>query len=171
MKAELEKKLERMVPPGYPVKTERLFWRNGMVLAFLWSFGYFVRLNNAAAKLHQFIPPDEKVLIPGAIMPCFTDVLGSALVPFALLALCMLGFAVSHYAYHWQGAKSVYLMRRLPDRNLWHKRCLTLPVLLALAALLAAAVLMVLYFIVYLVCTPAACRLPGGLMKLFFGGL
>lgn len=171
MKAELEKKLERMVPPGYPVKTERLFWRNGMVLAFLWSLGYFLRLNNAVSELYQFIPPDEKVLIPGAVMPCFMDILGSALVPFLLLALCMLGFVVSHYAYHWQGAKSVYLMRRLPDRGLWHKRCLTLPILLALAALLLCAVLAVLYFIIYLAYTPASCRLAGGLMQLVFGGV
>ncbi len=171
MNAKPRKKLEQLVPPGYPVKTELRLWCGGLLLALVWSFGYFGRLAKALDGLYTTLPGNKRVLVPGAVMPGFAGVLDGALVPFVLLAFCMLGFALSHYAYHWQGAKSVYLMRRLPDAALWHRLCLTLPLLTVLATLAAAAVLTAIYFALYLLRTPAQCLLPGGLMQQFWGGI
>jgi len=59
-----------------------------------------------------------------------------------------------NYASHRMGSRSDYLMRRLPDRWEWHRRCLTVPLAaVALSALLVLA-LLVIFFLVYQYRTP-----------------
>ena len=100
-------------------------------------------------------------------MPDFVTLLGHYLIGFLLVALCMLAIVAYHYLYHRQGSKSIYTMRRLPDGMVLHRRCWTLPVLMALASLLAAFVLLMIYYAIYMFVTPDACLTPGQWQKLW----
>ena len=85
----------------------------------------------------------------------------------AKTSLCLVLLAAYHYAYHRQGSKSIYLMRRLPSKLELHRRCLTLPIAGILIALLTAFLLLLIYYAVYMNVTPAECLMPGQWQKLW----
>ena len=62
-----------------------------------------------------------------------------------------------HYAHYYRGSKSIYLMRRLPDRTLLHRQCWTLPLLALGLTLLVLVLLPALYYLIYRYATPAQC--------------
>jgi amino acid transporter len=100
-------------------------------------------------------------------MTDFYAILGGALYGFLILALCMPALILYHYAYHYQGSKNIYLMRRLPNRWELHKRCVTLPLLAALICLLSVLVLLCIYLGIYMTATPRECLTPGQWQKIW----
>ena len=75
--------------------------------------------------------------------------------------LLPLVFLLWHYAYHYQGSRSVYLMRRLPDRWEYHRRCLAIPAATVAATAVLLAGSLALFYGAYMLFTPAACVVPG----------
>ena len=80
---------------------------------------------------------------------------------FGFVALCMLPLAAWHYCYHYQDSRSIYLMRRLPNRRELWRRCLGLPLLgVAACGVLSAAHVLVFYAIYHYAASPQ-CLQPG----------
>ena len=80
---------------------------------------------------------------------------------FGLFFAAMAVLAAYYVLYHRQGgSRTDYLMRRLPDRWEYLRRCLALPGLGCAAALVLAVLLWTLYFWMYLRFTPAGCLPP-----------
>lgn len=98
---------------------------------------------------------------PGAVMAPFYQVLDNSLLCFGLLALCMIPLAAWHYWYHYQGSRSIYLMRRLPDRRELLRRCLALPLLGVAACAVCSAVQLLIFYAVYIYSTPPQYLQPG----------
>ena len=148
-------------PPGFPVNLEWQVFGLGEVLAFAVSLRFVIRLDRAVQELYRFrrLPNGEvqKFLLPGARMPFFSDLLAGTMVGFVVLALCCIALPALHYAHYYTGSKSIYLMRRLPDRGLLHRQCWTLPLFLLGLCVLTAAVLVLLYYLLYRFRTPAGC--------------
>lgn len=137
--------------------------RNGLLLALglgvLVSFGYLNRLFDAREELYEWVGRTS-VLRPGAVMPGYPTLLHGSFWGLAAAAVCMAVLAAAFYAFHYQGGRSIYTMRRLPKRwELW-RRCLTVPAATALCCLLLAVVLTFLYFEIYLMVTPEGCLPP-----------
>ena len=64
---------------------------------------------------------------------------------------------VYFYFYHYQDSRSIYTMKRLPDRwELW-RRCLTLPFWTVIISGVLVLLLTGVYYLIYLKCTPAGC--------------
>lgn len=159
--------LDRWAPPGANWRTELklLFW--GLGLGFLFSLSFLAQFISERNSLFVW-NGIERVLRQGVYMPDFVRVLGVSLMGFQLqVVMFMLGLAAGHYAAHWQGSKSIYLMRRLPSRWELHRRCLTLPAAGAFAGLLAAFLLLFVYYGVYMAFTPAPCLTPDQWTKLW----
>jgi len=150
---------DRYAPVGLETARERQTLAWGLVLSTLWSLFYLVRYFDALDSLYVG-NNKHRHLIPGAMMEDFSVLLGSALLGFLLTALIMTGFAVYHYAYHWQGSKSIYLMRRLPDRWELHRRCLAQPLFAILLCAVIALLLLTAYYALYTTATPAQCLPP-----------
>jgi len=148
--------LSRSAPPGYDTKWEVSFWCTGMVLAGIYSMGFFIRLMNELQYLKNRLEFGRH-----DFMPDCAEIIGNALFGFVILAVCMSFFAVMHYVYHWQGSKSIYVMRRLPSRFELHRRCLALPLLGAALSLIAAFLLLCLYYGIYMLATPDEFITPG----------
>lgn len=87
-------------------------------------------------------------------MPSFAEMMETRYYFFIFIALCMAALAVYNYKYHFQGSKSIYLMRRLPDQRDFARRCLTLPVLGILACVIFAAITTGLCYWLYMSNTP-----------------
>lgn len=87
-------------------------------------------------------------------MPSFGEMMESRYYPFVMIVLLMAALAIYNYKYHFQGSKSIYLMRRLPDKGDLARRCLTLPLLGALACIILAVIVTGLCYWVYMTNTP-----------------
>lgn len=100
----------------------------------------------------------RKVLRTGVTMPLFRELVSWSLIGFGLFLAAMAVLAAYYVLYHRQGgSRTDYLMRRLPDRWEYLRRCLALPALGCGAALVLLGVLWTLYFWMYLRFTPAGC--------------
>lgn len=166
MRMQLERKLERQVPPGVQVRHELKWFVCGEIASLLYSCGFLFHYWQAYQSL--FLRNGlARVLDTSAVMPDFVQVLGGSLVGFLMLALGMTAVVVYHYAYHYQGSKSIYLMQRLPSRWELHRRCITLPLLAVVACLGAALLLLISYFAVYMAFTPRVCLAPQQWQKIW----
>lgn len=162
--------LQRLVPPGVNAQQELHLMCGGWVLSLLYSLGFVTGYSQELDNLYTAVTTSagrQYVLRSDAVMPDCVDILGSHLYGFLLVAICMLAVVLYHYAYHRQGSKSIYLMRRLPDGMELHHRCWGLPALGALASILLAFVLLVIYYAVYMFVTPESCLTPGQWQKLW----
>ena len=155
-----EKWIDSVAPPGIGTDWEIRAYISGLVLLFLLSFQFFGDYNEAYSELYQW-KNGHQVLREGAMMADFAVVLGDSLRSFFLYAFVNLGVVIWHYRYYHYGTKSIYLMKRLPNRMEIHKRAWTLPLLGAVGSLLAAFAILVLYFEIYMIVTPKQCIAPG----------
>ena len=146
MKNYLRPKIElgAYAPPGLDWRKEVQAYCYGLAGAFsLAFFWYLIRYAGEKSELF-FRRGQERILRPGAVMEDF----------------CVLMDFVSHYQYHSQGSKSIYLMKRLPDRMELHRRCLTLPIAGLVICGLTAFLTIALCYGIYLYFTPKECLSP-----------
>ena len=87
--------------------------------------------------------------------------------PLTLVVLAALLLIPCNYYAFWRGAKSIYLMRRLPDRWELARRCLAIPLLTVACALLLVVILLPAFYGIYLHLTPEDALRPGQLDKLW----
>lgn len=121
-------------PPGISAKTEAGWTLAALGAALLWSLGGPIRIKRAWDQVESSMKYGIKLWEPE-----FSECLGVALYGFGVVAAGLLVLAVWHYLSFYQGARSDYLMRRLPNRCELHMRCLAVPVTgLVLTAILAA---------------------------------
>ena len=153
--------LERSFPPGYWYKAELKITLITLVdMALISLFGFLNAYSSARQSLFMQMGTDL-ILDESRTMPDFTALLGNklnlVLIPAALIFVIAI---VLHYAYHQSGSRSIYLMRRLPDRFELHRRCLLIPLITVLTFILVAALLFFIYYAIYMNFTPSVCLTP-----------
>lgn len=141
-----------------------LIW--GGIAAVFWSFTFVAKFMDSFSSLFRTVR-DKKVLREGAVMTDFADLMDFVLIGFLVIAVIMFVFIIYNYAYHRQGSKSIYLMRRLPSRWELHKRCITLPAVAVLLCAIAAFIMLCIYYWVYMAVTPEKCLTPGQWQKIW----
>ncbi|MBM6725069.1 hypothetical protein [Pseudoflavonifractor phocaeensis] len=152
--------LSRLFPLGWPWQKEITAAACALALSALTALTLFAyRFGEALDSLYYGTGP-ERQLVQGAMVPSYPQVLGNAFLAFGLMALCLVLLPIAHFLFHRQGARSDYLMRRLPQRWELARRCLGGSALLLAGTVLTAAVLFGLFFICYLAFTPAGCLPP-----------
>ena len=149
--------MARRVPPGLDWWTEVKWAVSGLVVGTLWSLAAFsYQFSNACNRLYDWVG-GQRFLVESRTIDPFPELLHLAMAGFLLGMILTVPLACYHYAYHYLGSRSIYLMRRLSDRwELW-RRCLTVPVLLAVLCLGAIELLTILYFFIFLLATPSPC--------------
>lgn len=151
----------RLVPAGIDAVQEGKWILAGLGGSAGFSFLLFiVRCCRARGNLFT-MRLGKRVLIEGAVMAEFKDVLGIAFAGFAVLSIAILGLAAYHYFYHRIGSRSIYLMRRLPDKSELHRRCLALPAGGIVCCACAGFLLLCIYYWIYIAMTPEQCLVPG----------
>ena len=160
--------LARNLPPGYEFKNEvkavSVSFAGGVIISL---FGFFIEYSSARQFLY-LQTGTVRILDENAVMPDFVYILGGKLN--ILLILAGLAFVISsaiHYAYFHSGSKSFYLMLRLPHRFELHKRSMLIPLIYALMFLLAAAILLLVYYAAYMTKTPEPCLRPDQWRKIW----
>lgn len=162
----MKNRITKYAPAGIDLKMERKVFLVGILCALGYSMFFLLRFKNAYDELFEW-SGTRKFLIPGAVMPDFVELLDSAMWGFLILHWCMLLLILYHYAYHRQGSKSIYLMKRIPDRWELHRRCLTIPIILACVSLIAMGIIFFLYYKIYMTVTPVECMQPNQWQKIW----
>lgn len=149
---------EKHAPVGLDGGQEAKTILVGLIVASLWGiFDFAGAYTNALSNLYYRYAGLKSTLIPDAVMEDFSVlILGSDFL-FDLICLAMPLLAVWHYVYHYRDSRSVYLMRRLPDRWEFHRRCLMIPMGGLVASLSCLGVLGIAFYLIYILCTPQQC--------------
>lgn len=158
--------LSRFAPPGFNVNAEIHFFIIGMASSLILSLT-FIPGYIANRKSLYITFSSEKILMGGAKMADFSELLGFTLYGFLILAICMLGMIIFHYIYHYKDSKSIYLMKRLPNPSELHKRCLVLPITAFFICIVSAIVMLLVYFCIYMTFTPEQCITPDQWQKIW----
>lgn len=148
---------EAISPPGMSLRFEWSFIIVGAILSFIYSLGFLFRYANARSDLFEYRMDGGVSLKKGAQIEPFVEILEDAPVGFLIVAICALIFIFLRYSYFHQGSRSIYLMRRLPDKGLRHRMCIKAPVLYFFMTLGACACVIVLYLAIFLIFTPIQC--------------
>jgi len=140
-------KNESWFPLGIPWKQERFLLWTGLLLSagagLVLFLCQYLPARRALYGYNGTMGPDGamvRVLLPGTLVPPFPSLLYGPLLCFLALALSLAGVAVYHFLCHYQGGRSIYRMRLLPQFGELWRRCLSAP---ALALLLGGVYLIV----------------------------
>ena len=155
----MRERMEKWSPPGWDNGTERKIFWIFLTVCILYSFQFFGRYWSAYEALF-FYEKGERLLRPYAEMPPLRSLLDGCFLAFWGMFLWSLGSAALRYAYFYEESKSIYFVRRLPDRTYLWKSCLTVPTLGLIFSLLVMGCLALVYFGVYLGVTPSAALRP-----------
>ena len=135
---------------------EQGFYMLGIIASLTYSLGYFGLYWDAYRRLFQKVG-NVKVIRPERAMEPFWDLVGKHLIGYLIVALCLFVAVWMRYAYYRQGSRSDYLMRRLPDAQMYHRTCWVRPLVRMGLCGLAALVTLLVYFLVYVGMTPDVC--------------
>ena len=145
----------RRVPPGESASRQWVWCFVGNVVAALYSFRFLAQYLEARGELYYGYGK-EAVLIEGARMTAFSDLMEGALYGFPIAALWMLCFIPFYLASFYQGSRSIYLMRRLPSHGELWRRTASLPLYCFAATVAACALTALVWLGVYWLATPQA---------------
>ncbi|MFR5861843.1 MAG: hypothetical protein ACLUES_09325 [Flavonifractor plautii] len=172
-------KNESWFPLGIPWKQERFLLWTGLLLSagagLVLFLCQYLPARRALYGYNGTMGPDVamvRVLLPGTLVPLLPPALWAAAL-FSGAGPLPAGVAVYHFLCHYQGGRSIYRMRLLPQFGELWRRCLSTPALaLLLGAALTAAVIL-LCALCYYHLTPAGHLPPepwGGLPLGWIGG-
>lgn len=118
---------KKFYPPGYDVTGE--WWGIGL----LWGIGfffsiiqYFTRLARAERRTYEH-RGGELVLTGGNVTEPFWSLAEGIWWFFLPLVIFTASMILNHYLYYFRETKSIYLMRRLPRRELVWENCIQAP--------------------------------------------
>ena len=149
--------LDQCFPPGYEFTWERNTAAVLLALSMVLSLQYFVKLRQAVAWLYYVDRVHGRVPRPDAQARTFLELAGQyggLFVPYFLFLAIM---AALHYAYYHRDTKSIYLMRRLPRRDVLVGSCIRVPLLGTAVGILAQMMLGLIYYGSYLLVMPGEC--------------
>jgi len=144
----------KYIPPGIDYEREKLFFLAGMTASLFYSVFYIDCYWDAYQSLWEW---HDNTLRRGAVIDPFWELVDNYPIGYLMVALSMFAVAAGHYAHYWQGSKSIYLVRRLPDRGYLRRTCWTIPLLWMGISLLTGAITLLVYFAIYVGFTPWEC--------------
>lgn len=148
--------LENHAPLGIGVGTQAGWYIAGAVAATLHSLWFFKEYLSARNELYVGTPTGLK-LIESAVMKSFGELTEHVFLTFYIVEVVTLLTVIFFCFYHYDGSKMLYLMKRLPDKSELYRRVFTLPIAGALLLVVWMGILRMLYYAVYILCTPSQC--------------
>ena len=155
-------------PPGMSLWRERAVFWSLLAVAVWYSLRFFStfqwHLQNVQDRLETY---DAWGVDMRVNMTDLSDLLEGKFALFGVVILFCLIAIGARYRYYHQGSKSIYLMRRLPDRSEWHRSCLVQPLLRIALVLVVMTVLLLIFYTVYMNQVPEECLQPNQWQKLW----
>lgn len=147
---------KRFLPPGSNYTKTFHEIEYAILFAVIISFKFFVSYASAWNEFRQFLKnnaPAEAANLSGGYFADFGFLFSGSFVVFWIVLIALLLLIFYNYSYFYR-EKSIYVMKRLPDRMELHRRCLTVPLCSILFCLGLMAALFLLYYAFYMLITP-----------------
>ena len=158
--------LTKNAPPGANILIHTNWYIAGLSWSLLWSLGFLFRYFDTYNQL-LYTRNGIRYQYRYQMMADYDELLGGSMRGIYIIIL-LLGVSVFlNYASFYQGSRSIYLMKRLPNRWELHRRCIFLPVLGMAGALAIRITVLLFYFAVYMLVTPDRCLPPDQWQKLW----
>lgn len=129
-----------LVPPGVNAKEEAQAVVLGLAASVIFSFGFLIRLNKVCR---------EEAAGAAESIPVFPKLLGNSLAGFVVMIIAMALLCIVHWHMHYKDSKSIYLLKRLPDKLELLRRTAGLPIAGAALSIILALILFAVYFAVF----------------------
>ena len=143
--------LSHLAPPGTRAKRE-LFWIiAGICASALISLTFVYRYHKNFLKCARLDSMGK-----ASVMPHFSELLGNAFFGFIVMLILMAALVLLHYASLNGISKSIYVMKRLPQKTLALKYVCGMPVLGSALTIACAAAILLIYWLIYRFATPLA---------------
>ncbi len=159
--ARLEKFFDTLFPPGYDRGKEcwqLLFYLLiGVIFSLRFVTEYYEAYDNLFGWRAENGIAVEKLVRQGAKIVPFEAIIGYNFMFLWLVLLLLVITGVKHYLYYTQGSKSIYLVRRLPDRYYVWKTCALGPLIGMGITLALIGILRLIYWLIYIGVTPIEC--------------
>ncbi len=148
-------KWQDYVPLG--IQADTLMTQLGLLVGIggICSVSFLFRYGNAYGNL--FVYRGAKRMLSGTRMEPFATLMDGVFLPMVLVMLSMPVTAVLLYYSHYQGSRSIYTMRRLPDPWQLPKRCITMPAIYLAISVLVTLILWGVYYLIWRYVTPVGC--------------
>ena len=156
------------LPPGMTLRSKLLHYAGHLAFyVLLGSFVLFcIRYTYLRDKLYEDIL-GRRVLRSGVQLDSLSDILNGKFRLSLMYFILMLTDIGLNYASFYRESKSIYLMRRIPDRWELPRRCASVPLMGIAAGLILTAILICLCNLIYFKATPPQC-IPAGEHFLFW---
>lgn len=144
-------------PPGYPYREERNAAGILLGMGMIFSLRFLGRLHSAVEDLYYTNRIYGRTLRPGGVADSFLTLAGSSAGFFLPFYLFLAAMMIYHYFYYHRETKSIYLVRRLPEKGFLRKSCVQMPLLGMGAGAVAMAAMYLGYYGIYRLSIPAEC--------------
>lgn len=149
-------KIRKIIPVGIKAETEIWIFASALAAGICRALLFFQAYSREYNRLFE-IEYGKRVLINGRMMTDFYDVLDGTFDGFFIGIFAFICLIFLHYGYHHKDSKSIYTMKRLPDKYELHKRCFTVPVIGIITSIILALSLLLIFYYYYMAKTPAEC--------------
>ena len=157
MKLINKKTIEKQLPPGVDSGIEIKAISFGLLAAVVYSLSFVYKYIDARNSLFVYKYGSVKMIMEGAVMPAFAVILDDTMDGFLMFFWIMVVLIVMHYMTYYKESKSIYLMKRLPDKWELYRRSVVVPLVAILIQIITGAACLMLYYGIYLFFTPAQC--------------
>ena len=147
----MKSKLDRYFPAGYDPSAELKWALTGWLLSIGWSMRFLINYADTIRTMHF---AEEQGRRNAFVLSTFPRCIDNCFWGFGIVIIFLIFAVILHYRWHYTGSRSIYLMRRLPNRFELTRRCLMFPVAAIIICLLTMALLYFVYRTIYIHCTP-----------------
>ena len=152
----MSEKLKKLLPPGSNVKTAKTVGILTLTLFILSSFVYLYNFLDAYEHLFYYAG-ESKFVHQGAKMPLFGELFRGRFF-IIYLALCFaIAMSIANFKSFTVFSKSIYVMKRVPDKYELLRRCIGGPLLFLVCVLLIFLLFTVFYYLLYMHVPPREC--------------
>ncbi len=154
----MREKIKNWYPPGYEEA-----WKEVLLFFVILGCGIFVsfdflsRLDGQVEGLYYYNTAKGRILRPDGVAESFVGLAWKSLWGFGLCALFLVTAVIDHWLYYRRTTKSIYVMKRLPDRGVLARSCLWGPCMGAVLLVLLVLMIYSLYYLCYRLRIPEEC--------------
>lgn len=152
-------KIKKIIPVGIKSETEIWLFLSAIAVGIIRASLFFMTYMREYNSLFAF-EGGKKLLINSKFMPDFHIIVNGSFNGFLIAIFLFLFLIIYHYSYHYKDSKSIYTMKRLPNKSELHIRCLTVPIIGITMSLIISVCLLLLFFHYYMTKTPSESLFP-----------
>ncbi len=160
-------KFKRYIPVGIKPETEKFIVIASFVLSVCRALLFYLNYSHSYNYLFD-VRNGQKVLNEAKMMPYFCTITVGCFDGFIISLFIFTFMIILHYGYHYKDSKSIYTMKRLPQKNELHIRCLALPLICITLSVVLSFSLLLLFYHHYMTMTPPECLQPENQWKMFW---